>query len=220
MNEFIIKKYLDLLPDDTEIIDVSSKNLNYLPNLSRFKKLKKLCCCENKLTSLPDLPENLKVLYCSFNNLNYLPNLLRFKKLEILYCSFNNLTSLPILPENLIDLFCSGNKLTSLPVLPENLKVLLCFHNKLSLLPVLPENLKELSISVNPINNIIPDNNNLNITKKNIKIWNNFRYLYYCLKYRKRFLRIMEPIIKKRYHPSYLYDLKEEDNLDEKLGAW
>jgi len=33
-------------------------------------------------------------------------------------------------------------------------------------------------------------------------------------------LKIMEPIIKKRYHPSYLDDLREEDDLDEKLEAW
>jgi len=30
----------------------------------------------------------------------------------------------------------------------------------------------------------------------------------------------MEPVIKRRYHPRYLYDLSEEDDLDEKLGEW
>jgi len=71
----------------------------------------------------------------------------------------------------------------------------------------------------NPICEIIYDDD-LNTIKKKIIILNNFRHLYYCLKYRKRLWKMTEPIIKKRYHPKYLYDLKEEDDLDEKLGAW
>ena len=276
MVKFDIYKYIDSLPDDIDEIDVSFKKLNYLPDLSRFKKLETLFCYNNKLTSLPVLPENLKMLYCHFNELTLLPNLpenlkvlnCKYNKLtslpvlpenletlncsnnnltslpilpenlKILYCCFNKLTSLPVLPENLETLNCSNNNLTSLPILPENLKLLNCCFNKLTSLPILPEylerlycynnklrslpvlleNLIELLYYNNPIYDIIK-NNNLNI-KKNIKTWNNFRYLYYCLKYRKRFLRMMEPVIKKRYHPSYLYDLKEDDDLDEKLGAW
>jgi hypothetical protein len=30
----------------------------------------------------------------------------------------------------------------------------------------------------------------------------------------------MEPIIKKRYHPDYLANIKEEDDLDEILEKW
>ena len=238
MGNFNIKEYVDSLPNDVDEIDVSFKKFKYLPNLSRFKKLEILNCRNNNLTSLPDLPENLKELYCCDNNLNSLPvlpknlkelyccdnNLTSLpvlpEKLEKLYCNYNKLTSLPVLPEKLEILYCNYNNLTSLPVLPEKLEILFCHYNNLTSLPVLPENLKELLYYSNPINNIIPDNNDLNIINENIKIWNNFRYLYYCLKYRKRFLKIMEPIIKKRYHPSYLYDLKEEDDLDEKLGAW
>ena len=116
---------------------------------------------------------------------------------------------------------CSNNKLTSLPVLPKNLKELYCYNNKLTSLPVLPENLKDVLFYGNPMFNIIY-NNDFSMSKinKNIKIWDNFRHLFYCLKYRKRFLKMMEPIIKKRYHPSYLNNLMEEDDLEEKLNEW
>jgi len=245
MIEFNIEKYLDSLPDDVDTIDVSSKNLNYLPNLSRFKKLEKLYCGNNNLTSLPVLPEKLERLYCYENNLISLPILP--ENLERLYCEYNQLTSLPVLPKNLKELYCHNNELMSLPVLPEKLKDLFCYNNKLTSLPILPEYLTWLychdnklrslptinkpltwlSYHNNPIHGIINDISityehyfNFNKINKKMAIWNNFRYLYYCLKYRKRFLKIMEPIIKKRYHPSYLDDLKEEDDLDEKLGAW
>ena len=109
--------------------------------------------------------------------------------------------------------------MASLPVLPKNLGLLYCYNNKLTSLPFLPKKLKQLLFHDNPIHEII-NKNNINKIKINIKIWNNFRHLYYCLKYKTRFLKMMESIIKKRYHPSYLYDLTEEDDLDEKLGEW
>jgi len=177
-NKFDVEKYLNSLPDNVNIIDVSKKNLNYLPDL------------------------------------------LRFKKLKVLICSYNKLTSLPVLPKNLKELYCYNNKLTSLPILPENLKWLNCSYNKLISLPILPENLKGLFYFCNPIRDIILYDGNINTINKNIIIWNNFQHLFYCLKYRKIFLKMMEPIIKKRYHPSYLYDLKEDDDLDKKLDGW
>uniref|UniRef100_A0A6C0H5V2 Leucine-rich repeat protein n=1 Tax=viral metagenome TaxID=1070528 RepID=A0A6C0H5V2_9ZZZZ len=169
---------------------------------------------EKYLDSLPDDVDEINV---SFNNLRSLPVLP--EKLQTLCCSYNNLTSLPILPENLKYLSCSYNNLTSLPVLPENLERLYCYNNNLTSLPVLPEKLEILYFYNNPIYEIIYDDN-LIIIKKKIKTLNNFRYLYYCIKYKKIFLRMMEVVIKKRYHPSYLYNLKEEDDLDEKLGEW
>jgi len=197
MSKFNIEEYLDSLPDDVEKINVSNKGIKYLPDLSRFKKLEILYCDENNLTSLPVLPKNLKELSCYDNKL----------------------TSLPNLPEKLEKLFCLSNNLTLLPDLPENLEILNCKNNKLKSLPYLGKHLNMLMLLNNPIHDIVYGGN-IKIINKKIKIWNNFRYLYYCLKYRKRFLKMMEPIIKKRYHPSYLYDLKEEDDLDEKLNEW
>jgi len=75
MANFNIKEYVDSLPNNVHEISVSYKNVDYLPDLSRFKNLEKLYCSSNNLTSLPILPENLKELYCSYNNLNYLSDL-------------------------------------------------------------------------------------------------------------------------------------------------
>ncbi len=55
--EFDIETYLNSLPDDIEKIDVSNKNLTYLPSLQRFTKLKTLLCSGNQLTCLPVLNE-------------------------------------------------------------------------------------------------------------------------------------------------------------------
>ena len=106
--KYSVEKYLDSLPDDLNEIDVSNKNLDYLPDLSRFKKLKILYCSSNNLTSLPVLPKNLKELYCGYNKLSSLPILP--KKLERLDCEYNNLTSLPVLPKNLKSLYCFNNE--------------------------------------------------------------------------------------------------------------
>jgi hypothetical protein len=42
--EFNIEEYLNSLPEDIEEIDISGKGITYLPDLSRFKKLKILEC--------------------------------------------------------------------------------------------------------------------------------------------------------------------------------
>jgi hypothetical protein len=63
-----------------------------------------------------------------------------------------------------------------------------------------------------------------NINEKTILT--KFRELYYALKFKKQFrdwlwLRVREPVLLEKYHPKYLAELKEEDNLDlylENLG--
>jgi Leucine-rich repeat (LRR) protein len=73
---FDIEEYINSLPDDIENIELSFINLTYIPDLSRFKKLKKLYCISNKLTYLPNLSNSLTILACSNNKLTYLPDLL------------------------------------------------------------------------------------------------------------------------------------------------
>ena len=109
---FNVNEYLDSLPDDTKIINVSNHNLNYLPDLTRFKSLRFFHCCNNVLESLPNLPASLERLLCFNNKLRYLPFLP--KKLEYLDCSQNLIGSLPVLPPNLEVLNCSRNKLYKL----------------------------------------------------------------------------------------------------------
>ena len=68
MATFNIEEYLNSLPEDIEEINISNKNLTYIPSLERFRKLKELYCSYNELTSLPLLPNTLKELYSDNNN--------------------------------------------------------------------------------------------------------------------------------------------------------
>ena len=96
---FDIEEYFDSLPNDIEEIYVSEKGLTYLPDLSRFTKLKLLSCFGNNLVSLPLLPNSLQNLRCDNNKLTFIavPN-------SLLYISWKdnpiyNLISNPILIE-------------------------------------------------------------------------------------------------------------------------
>ena len=176
-------------------------------------------------TYLNSLPYDIKSIDVSEQNLNYLPSLSRFKNLEILYCSRNNLTSLPPLPENLKRLYCNTNKLTSLPHLPKKLEILYCNTNQLTSLRSLNEKLEILYYDNNPISEIIKGNN-IDVIKKQIQTINNFRHLYYSLKFKNKFrdllwVKIREPKIMKKYHPDYLIEnLHEDMDLDEVLDNW
>jgi Leucine-rich repeat (LRR) protein len=183
-------------------------------------------------TYLNSLSEDILILNVSGRSITSLPDLTRFKNLQKLYCFNNELTSLPSLPQNLEELYCSNNKLTSLPSLPQNLQKLYCCSNKLTLLPTLPDNLKILSYSNIPIykpvnsNSLINYRINLIQIKQNVQIINNFRHLYYCLKFKKQFRKwlwekVREPNAKKLYDPNYLVEnLGEDDDLDTFLNNW
>jgi hypothetical protein len=86
-------------------------------------------------------------------------------------------------------------------------------------------NLKLLEYKYNPIHEIINSNDKYIINKR-VKILNNFKYLYYCLKFKKRFrdllwVKVREPKIRKRYSYEYLIEnLHEESDLDTVLDNW
>ena len=191
-------EYLDSLPEDTEDINVSGKGIKNL-DVTRFKHLKKLNCANNKLTSL-HLNEHLQQLHCSNNHLT---SLHLNENLQILYCVHNRLTSLR-LNENLEELYCRDNQLTSLYL---NEKLLTIIYND------------------NPIYEIIKNFDTF-IIKQKIRVLNQFRYLYYCLKFKKRFrdilwVKIREPKIRIKYSHDYLVEnLHEETDLDELLKNW
>jgi Leucine-rich repeat (LRR) protein len=198
------------LPDVTrfkhlQYINCSHNELTSLPDLTIFKNLQILNCFNNKLTSLPCLPQNIKSIQCAYNKLTSLPDLTTFNNLKTLYCENNQLTSLPSLPQNLEGLYCSSNELTYFPNLPQNLKTLHCSNNH--------------------IYKIVGSNNFFQI-KQNIQILNNFRHLYYCLKFKKQLRewlweKVREPKIIIMYNPIYLVEnLHEEDDLDIVLNNW
>ena len=167
---------------------------------------------EDYINSLPLDTTSIDVIH---KGLTYLPDLSRFKQLIYLYCSDNLLTELPPLNNTLKVLECSLNQLTELPPLNNNLTVLYCFHNQLTWLPPLNNKLQFLDCSDNNIKNI----NNI------IEILRNFRYTYYCLKFKKHFKRwlwekVREPKIMAKFHPSHLNALEETDDLEVFLDDW
>jgi Leucine-rich repeat (LRR) protein len=238
-----IETYLNSLSDNIPTIDISVEGIKSLPDLTRFKNLKKLICSHNQLTSLPTLPQNLQILICDNNQLTSLPTLPQNieklycynnkltslptlpQNLKVLICFHNQLTSLPTLPQNLQILYCSSNKLNLLPTLPQKLETLYCSHNQLNLLPTLPQNLEKFNCVNNPIYKIV-SNNSLFQIKQNIQILNNFRHLYYCLQFKKQFRKwlwekVRELNAKKLYNPIYLIkNLGNEDDLDTVLNNW
>ena len=195
------KSYLNSLPDNITELDVSNRGLTSL-DVTRFKNLKILYCHHNQLTSL-HLNDNLEMLDCYQNRLT---SLHLNQNLQILACPDNLLTSLH-LNENLQQLNCNCNQLTSLH-LNEKLQIIHYYYN--------------------PVYEIIGDTeyNNLHKIKQKMRILNNFRYLYYCLKFKKRFrdllwVKIREPKIRKKYsHANLLEHLHEDTDLEELLNNW
>jgi hypothetical protein len=230
-----IEEYFTQFPDDVEEINVNFIS-HHLPDLSRFYKLKTLNCYNNQLTSLPPLPSTLKILRCHQNQLTYLPPLP--STLKMLWCYKNKLTYLPRLPYTLKILWCYNNQLICLPLLPPTLKILWCSINKLTYLPLLPSSLKSLDCNNNPLPDCyIKKDDNMSMDeyiiqlRNQINIVNQFREIFYALKYKKQFqyllwIQIREPKIKNKYHPNNLITMLEGrdeitlDELDDLIDNW
>jgi Leucine-rich repeat (LRR) protein len=162
MTTFHIEEYLNSLPANVEIIDVSNKQITYIPSLERFKNLKKLICFGTRITTLPELPKTLEELNCFFcGGITEFPELP--KTLKKLNCNWTKLRKQPTLPNGLefLDfsntkiksielpntikiLYCVDNKMQNLPKLPNGLEILNCSYNNLTILPRLPDTLREL----------------------------------------------------------------------------
>lgn len=88
-----VKDYLDSLDENVEIMNLINNELTYLPDLSRFKNLKRLVCSYNKIKKLDILPKGLIQLYCSDNQIQELNNI---PEPLILDCRYNLLPSFDI----------------------------------------------------------------------------------------------------------------------------
>ena len=84
---------------------------------------------------------------------------------------------------NLKKLNCCCNKLTYLK-LNENLEELYCYENQLTSLQ-LNENLRTILYINNPIYEII-NSDDKDIINQKLRVLNQFRYLYYSLKFKKQ----------------------------------
>lgn len=257
-SNFDIVSYVNSLPNDVFRINVSFKNITFIPDLTRFTNLRELSCSHNNLKHLPKLPDSIILLNCGNNELKSLPSVLP-SKLKYLLCNNNKLTHLPTLPNTLINIYCINNWLSKLPTLPINLTQLYCSRNFISKLPDLPPNLIELSCENNIIKNIdaLPDSleslyiknnkltrlpqfpyslNNIEIDDYLLKLYdinlvmdsehvvnnhittiNKFREFYFTSKFRKQFLKWMEPIVQKKYHPTNLIKLLANCNWENEI---
>lgn len=222
--DFNIEEYLNSLQEDILHLYITYKGLTYLPDLTRFKKLKELNCVGNKLTSLPPLPESIDWLNCSYNeftSISSLPtNLLRLE------CSHNFLTALPNLPDDLRILYCNNNKLTSIPILPKNLIELDCEFNNISYFAPLPKYLCYFEFGYNPLFDILFDfhiqeiKHRIDVLHKASQV---FRQVRCALQFKKQFrywlwIKVREPKIKNIYNPTlfdqYINNINENEDLD------
>ena len=220
--KFNIEDYLNSLPLNTRIIDVSGRGLIYLPDLSRFTELKRLRCDYNNLTELPLLNSNLVYLSCAYNKLTFLPPL--NNNLKQLNCQHNKINELPELNFNLRQLNCAHNKLTKLPNLNIKLEELTCIENNIKWIPPINNYLYYIYFDIE-IYNCNLYNHNPYSQCFVIKILQKFRYTYYAVKFKQKFKRwlwekVREPKIMKKFHPDYLNELKETDDLEVFLDEW
>lgn len=203
--EFNIDAYLDSLPEDTDKIRISNKNLTYIPDsIIRFKNLKRLLCYMNKLQKLPKLlPPSLVEIHCFDNQIEELPDLDNLPLLNYLNCSNNKIRKIGNLPRTLTRLRCNKNRLTELPALPECLVKLCCEYNHIEKLPKLPNTLKHLDCSHNSelvdlprlpetmeyLNYTGTRSPFCNMNLENLLKLQRFKTFYYTQKYKSKFLK-------------------------------
>ena len=132
------------LPDGFVIkdsLDLSKKNLDKLPDLSKVEVEGCFDCSNNKLTSLEGAPQKVMgMFYCSNNKLTSLEGAPKEIGMSF-YCSNNKLTSLKGAPQKVLVSFdCSENNLTSLEGAPQTLlDYFNCASNKLTSLEGAPK---------------------------------------------------------------------------------
>jgi|688.fasta_scaffold83213_5 hypothetical protein len=215
MSAFNIEEYLNSLPEDIEIIDISNKNLTYIPSLKQFNNLVDLHCYNNKLTKLPELNNSLKALYCAKNQLTQLPEL--NDKLQVLNCEFNLLTQLPKLNSSLQYLHAYNNPLSQLPQLNNSLEILFCNSDHLP-----------FDINCATSNEGFLTDNKRNKINCKIRCLERFKELYYSLKFKRQFrdllwIKVRLPKIQNQFHPDNLVELLctvTDEELNETLDNW
>ncbi len=172
-----LKKFPELSSDlinTLEELYISNNELEVLPDLSKYKKVKILdvsvnklkkinnlpplliefCCFENNLEDIQmaSLCKELKILYISNNNIRDIKFLDNNQSLEILLANFNNIEDIPRNIPNLRKIQIKNNKLKKVKSYPK-LTYLDARNNNITELEP-QSNLKDLILSYNQINEI------------------------------------------------------------------
>ena len=180
-----IDDFLNDTDKETEELNLSFRDLNTLPNLSRFTNLKTLILDANNLTSIPSLPSTLIKLSCNFNQIQSIPNLQY---------------STP----NLMYLDCADNRLSELPPLPLTIKTVNCEYNHLKKICFIPESICKLDCA---------NNNDLSFYDiKSFRTIQRFRSLYYRNKFGWKVEKLyIKNIRNKNINIDYLHTLYSPD---------
>ena len=200
-------------------LDCRHNNLSCISNLSNLSNLELLDCSNNKLNFIPYIP-SLLLLYCNNNNLSCISNL---SKLEILDCSNNKLNFIPYIP-SLLQLICENNQLNDSYFVSSllNLIRLKCSKNKFNEFLYIPNKIRFLECFDN---NLIYKELKIECINNTNKILNNFKYLFYSIKFKKAFRKwlyekVRLPKIEEAFSPINimkaleLVDINDIDEID------
>jgi len=153
-------KYLELktIPDlsifyDTlEELYIGNNELEFLPDLSMFRKLLVLDVSINKIKKISKLPKNLIEFTCFDNFIEDISSIRDCRNLKTLYASNNLISDISFLNNN------------------EKLTVLIINNNKLSAIPDNLINIRKIQINNNKIKKISSYNNLVYLTCQNNEI--------------------------------------------------
>ncbi len=84
-------QYLNNLPSDATVIDLSCKYLEEVPDLSKFTNLKILNIQKNKLTTLTNIGVQIEQINCSNNQIEIIKDIV--PSLKTLICKNNKISS-------------------------------------------------------------------------------------------------------------------------------
>ncbi len=118
-------KYLPILPDNLEELQIKHNNITNISNLVNCDYLKRIDCSDNNIQTIPII-DSLEILVCSQNNIEHIPSLRKLTKLVCAHNKISNISNLKLL--EFLD--CDGNNLTSIENF-KNLKELYCSKNNI-----------------------------------------------------------------------------------------
>ncbi len=231
------------VPSNLETLLCKFNNITTLI-LAHNHSLTEICATDNKIRYIDTLPETLTLLDISRNEMSsipYIPN-----SIINLFISNNRITHLPPLPTSLENLHCDHNPLLKINAFPCKLATLFASHTNIMNIPPLTPKLVLVDVSysklyIPPINTankftmFMYANTPLydmvgNLPMNTLTKLNKFRELYFTLKFKAQFRKLLwehirEKVAMERYAPSklneILYIAGDDGNLlDTLINAW